>query len=176
METSDGQILTSDSLRGQIVLFALSPTACDESCANAPALLAELEAWAAEQDQATPLTIVSIMSNEVQSRSAPANQVAAATGSNGPILATGEAERVDRLLTSGFGLESPAVGESVTEQHLAFTLVDPQGVIRAEYHGATPPVDLLTHDLGTLSEEIANSSGAMRYLYEATHLFSCGVQ
>lgn len=176
LETSEGQTLTSDSLRGQIVLFALSQVGCDESCASAPTLLSEIEAWVAEQDQTTPITIVSIMSNDDRPYSTLANESVVEPGSTRTILATGESERVERLLTSGFGLESAPVDEAVSDQQLAFTLVDPLGVIRAEYHGATPPVDLLTHDLRTLTEEIAHSTGAMRYLYEATHLFSCGVQ
>jgi len=53
-----------------------------------------------------------------------------------------------------------------------FVLVDERGLIRAEYHDLTLDVDRVMRDIRLVSREAA-SQGAVRYVYEAAHLFLC---
>jgi hypothetical protein len=53
-------------------------------------------------------------------------------------------------------------------------IVDPLGIVRAEYRIAPSP-EMLTRDLEALEQEVRESRGVRRYLYEAAHLFRCYV-
>jgi hypothetical protein len=53
-------------------------------------------------------------------------------------------------------------------------IVDPTGIVRAEYRVAPQP-STLAADITALEREIRESRGLRRYLYEAAHLFTCNV-
>jgi hypothetical protein len=51
--------------------------------------------------------------------------------------------------------------------------VDSAGLIRAQYRTATPALATLQRDIELVASEAHNSQGALRYAYEAAHLFLC---
>ena len=51
-------------------------------------------------------------------------------------------------------------------------LVDSKGIMRARYDAAALSQTKMLRDIGMIGEELA-STGAMRQVYEASHIFLC---
>lgn len=101
---------------------------------------------------------------------------------------TGDSAHIKEVIGGGFGVyfekvAQPAAGAGGHASHSdtggydfihanRFVLVDERGLIRAEYHDMALNLDLVMRDIRLVSREGA-SQGAVRYVYEAAHLFLC---
>lgn len=168
---SAGRQVTSEDLRGAIVVYSFVGAACDASCQQVLRVLKELEKETAVGGAAT-VRLVTIVTEELSPRELEA--LAAEVGSSsGNWLILGGDERATRLAREAFGVPVVRMPSGSTRVEPYLVLVDPVGMVRAEYRAPLPSADVLREDLTVLEDEIANSRGAMRYFYEGMHLFTC---
>jgi protein SCO1/2 len=88
-------------------------------------------------------------------------------------VVTGTPERVKWVVGGGFGLYYDWRDDGTIKLDPGTMLVDGAGILRAEYRTAAPDVETILRDITLLLEEAENNEGALRYAYEAAHLFSC---
>jgi protein SCO1/2 len=77
------------------------------------------------------------------------------------------------LVGGGLGVyytEPDATGKLYAERRTF--LVDPVGTIRTSYPADGPPLAIALRDVDLIAREMG-SQGAMRLVYEASHLFVC---
>jgi len=168
---SAGRRVTSEDLRGTVVVYSFIGATCDVSCQELLSLLRELKgettaAWAA------PVRLVTIVTEEVSEGELEA-LAAEAGGATGNWLILGGDEQAARSVREAFRVPTVRVPSGSTRVEPYLVLVDPTGIVRAEYRAPLPPADVLRNDLAALENEIVNSLGAMRYFYEGMHLFTC---
>ncbi len=175
---ADGSPLTSEDLRGSIVLYHFTHLSCGADCDSATETLAEVTARADSIDLAgAPFEVVTVsfdpahdtpeaMTARLQELGAPPNWHLA-TQQNTDLLRT--------VIGSGFETwyEERADGSFAFDP--VFVLVDGWGVIRGEYRYQVlvDDVDRIARHIDVLGQELRNSDGAATLAYEAAHLFLC---
>ncbi len=171
-----GNLLTSEDLRGHIVLYHFSYASCTARCKPSNAALqtlqAQLDGLAA--DMPTPVEITTISFDERDDAAALARYADAlgARGSRWHLL-HGEARRLKQIIGGGFRTYYSREADNSFTFDPVFVLVDGWGIQRAVYRTAAPPLDILQRDINLLIQEAEHSKGATRYAYEAAHLFLC---
>jgi protein SCO1/2 len=175
----DGAPLTSETLRGQFVLYSFTYTNCPAPCYNSSETIKEIQSRLGEVDLGgIPVSFVTISIDperdtpEVlnaygKSIGADFDQWKFATTTNKALLKT--------IVGSGFETYYEDKGDGNFALDPGFVLVDGWGIIRAEYRYATEVSDaerILRH-LGVLADEVQNSTGSGKLAYEAAHLFLC---
>jgi protein SCO1/2 len=160
-----GRPVTSESLRGRMVLFSFADESCTGACAAQQAAVRELSRRLADQPAAPPIAFVTVRIDGATTNAPPAPALSA--GREWHVL-TSDAAALKRMAGAGFGVYYDAA-----TLEPALVLVDGWGIRRAEYRAPQPDVDALEHDLGLLLSEARNSTGIARYAYEAAHLFLC---
>jgi protein SCO1/2 len=89
------------------------------------------------------------------------------------VFLSGEETRTKFAVGGGFRVyydDNTSTGMRFTPRYV---LVDPSGIIRAEYGTAALNLETLQRDVDLLAQEMRNSGGIGRYGYEAAHLFVC---
>ncbi|MCX2726453.1 SCO family protein [Thermomicrobium sp. 4228-Ro] len=165
-----GNRVSSDDLRGQIVLVTFGPVRCDERCTEWSSRLAEALAGDTSGRSMRAIWIVTEPSDAT--RLATLQRELATSGFPWLVLGTSD-ERELELVLAGFRVPRQ-VSQHGTTVDPVLVVVDPVGIVRAEYRTA-PTATVLQGDLAALAQEIRNSRGARRYLYEAAHLFTCNL-
>ena len=170
--------LTSEDLRGTIVLYSFGYTNCGEACDVVNATVAGVAARQDEFDlDDTELRFVTVSFDP--ERDTPEQMAAYATsiGADGAewTVATPAPDLTKAIVGAGFRTwyEPRDGGEFAFDPTLV--LVDGWGVVRGEYRYQTiaSDVDKLVHHIDLLGEEIRNSHGAASFAYEAAHYFLC---
>ncbi|GBD17903.1 hypothetical protein HRbin27_00390 [bacterium HR27] len=167
---ANGNRVSSDDLRGQIVLVTFGPARCDERCAAWSSRLAEALTGDTVGSSTRAIWIVTEPSDTT--RLVTLQRELAASGVPWRVLGTSD-ERELELVLAGFRVPRQ-VSEHGTAVDPVLVVVDPVGIVRAEYR-TVPIATVLQGDLTALVQEIRNSRGARRYLYEAAHLFTCNL-
>jgi protein SCO1/2 len=162
---STGRPISSESLRGRVVLFSFANERCAAACAAHQAATRELVLRMSAQPSEPPIAFVTVRVDGRVADAAPPPTLSA--GREWHVL-TGDAAALKRVAGAGFGVYYDA--EKIEP---ALVLVDGWGIRRAEYRMPQPSVDVIERDLGLLLNEIRNSTGMARYAYEAAHLFLC---
>lgn len=175
----DGRPLTSETLRGQFVLFTFMYTHCPTPCYNINETMQEVQDRLNEvQLDGIPVSFVTIsidperdtpevLNAYATSFGADLNQWKFATTTNKSMLKT--------IIGSGFETYYEEKGDGSFTFDPAFVLVDGWGIVRAEYRYTTEVshADRILRHLGVLAEEVRNSKGTTKLAYEAAHLFLC---
>lgn len=172
----DGQPLTSESLRGQIVLYHFTYTGCQPPCPQTLPLLRELRARLdALGNAAPPVVLVTISFDPERDRPEVLRATAAALGADpaGWRFATAEPSRIRSVVGGGFHTYFAPTANGGFTFDPVFVLVDGWGIVRAEYRMGIPRVETLLRDITLVREEVVRSTGVARYAYEAAHLFAC---
>lgn len=171
-----GLPINSSDLLGRQVVMNFTYTACGEDCAAQRAgLIALREALRADGRLGSQVVFLTISIDPARD-TPPALQTYAAQLGASPetwLFATGAADELKALIGGDLGIyyEQPdAAGAIKHEQNVL--LVDSNGVLRARYEGAALNQAKMLRDIGMVSEELA-STGAMRQVYEASHIFLC---
>jgi protein SCO1/2 len=169
----DGRPLTSEDLRGSVVLYSFI-AGCQPPCAPVAPLLHQLQARLADLGTAGPP--VRLVTIAVDPAATPDLRATAAMLGADPArwtLASGEPARLKQIVGTGFGVfYGPAAGGAVAVDP-ALVLVDGWGLVRADYRAPLPPADQVLRDLRLVTDEARQSTGLARYAYEAAHLFAC---
>lgn len=174
-----GERLTSEDLRGQIVLYNFTYTRCPPPCGGLNGTLQEIMARVDAANAARiPFTVVTISLDPAHDTPAQLAVHAQAAGADPArwIFATNpDEELLKQVVGGGFEVFYRPDSAGMVDYEPAFVLVDGWGVIRGEYHYQTlsPDAERIVRHVNVLFDEIENSVGAARYAYEAAHLFLC---
>jgi len=173
-----GAQVTSEDLRGSVVLYTFTYAGCEDPCpAPEPTM-------AAIRDQVDTLDMGDSDLRFVTISFDPANDTpevlaarAETMGADGDewIYATGAEDLMKPIIGSGFKTYFEPRDDGSFAFDPALILVDGWGVVRGEYRYQTrsPDSERVLNHIGILGEEIRNSHGAAGLAYEAAHFFLC---
>ncbi|RPI20882.1 MAG: SCO family protein [Actinobacteria bacterium] len=173
-----GETVTSEDLRGRIVLYTFTYTNCDEPCPSAEDTMAGVLERLDEVDLGdTPVELITLSfdpGRDTADRLAARAELLGADGERWR-YATSAPERIRDIVGSGFRTYFEDRGDGTFAFDPTLVLVDGWGVVRGEYRyqTLTSDVDKILHHLEVLGEEIRNSHGAASLAYEAAHFFLC---
>ncbi len=177
LTSHDNLPLTSEDARGAITLYNFTYTHCaapdcPETGSAAGAIHNRLHTI---PTQGIPVRMVTISFDP--ERDTPevmrawANDHGAHVGHW--VVATGDPVQLKNVIGGGFRTYYEQQPDGSFRFDPAWVLVDGNGIIRARYKTAQLDPEIFARDVGLLTREIANSSGAGRLAYEAAHLFLC---
>jgi protein SCO1 len=171
-----GERLTSEDLRGRIVLYNFTYTGCTTPCPQTSQSLQAAQARLSQMETAgLSVDLVTISfdpANDTPEQLAAYAAALQADLSNWHFV-SGDAVRLKQIIGGGFGLYYAARPDATFEFDPTFVLVDGTGIVRARYRGVTLNLNTLQRDIELIAQEAQNSHGAMRLAYEAAHLFLC---
>ena len=172
----NGNQLTSEDLRGKFALYNFTYTRCTAPCPQSTATMRKVQEMASQIDTGgIPLELVTISFDPAhdtpETLAAYATQVGADTSRWH--FVTGTADRLKDVIGRGYSVYyAPDANDGFTFDP-AFVLVDGNGIMRAKYATATPDLDAVIRDIKLVVDEVQNSTGAGKLVYEAAHLFLC---
>lgn len=172
----DGARLTNEDMRGKMVLYNLTYTACESPCPQTTAVMHDIYERLPElKSNGVPIELVTISVNPDQDTSAVLGAYAADLGVDTSRwhFVTGPVDRLKWVVGSGFRVYFDRKEDGRVVFDPAFMLVDGMGILRAEYRTDDPGVDRVLSDMQLVLDEIEKSTGANKVAYEAAHLFMC---
>ena len=170
--------LTSEDVRGDIVLYNFGYSGCGDDCAEMNQTMVEIQGRLDEADVGeTDVRFITI-SFDSETDTPPVLQEYADTLDANPenwSFATGEPDHITNVVKAGFEAYYEEQDDGSFTFDPVFVLVDGWGVIRGEYRYQTNASDTnkILHHLDILGEEIRNANGAATLAYEAAHFFLC---
>jgi protein SCO1/2 len=172
----DGNRLTSEDLRGSLVVYSFTYTRCVAPCPDTTAALADLQNALADVDTGgIPLRFVTISVDP--DHDTPAQLAAFAARYRADTsrwhFVTGAPDQLKNVIGAGFRAYYTQRPDGTFTVDPVFALVDGWGILRATYRTATPDPAILQRDVRLVVQEANNSEGVNRYAYEAAHLFLC---
>jgi protein SCO1 len=175
----NGDPFTSDTARGQVVLYGFAYGNCGEQCDSVRETMAEVAARVGSEVDlgGTRLRLVTVSMDPVgDADRLPA--LAAEWGADGDTwrwVTDEDAQMLRTVLTSGFELYHRQLADGTFAFDSQFVLVDGWGVVRGEYKYSTlaDDADKIVRHIGLLGEELRNSNGVVSVAYEAAHIFMC---
>ena len=173
-----GHSLTSEDVRGDIVLYNFGYTSCGDTCDEMNQTMRQIQSRIDEADVGdTAVRLVTISFDPESDDPAALAEYGSQVGADGEqwAFATAEPDHLANVVKAGFQAwyERKDDGSFIFDP--AFVLVDGWGVIRGEYRYQTnaSDTDKILHHLDILGEEIRNAHGAAGLAYEAAHFFLC---
>lgn len=172
-----GARLSSEELRGSIVLYSFTYAGCAEECAAHDAVLRAVRERLDMLDTGgVPVRLVSISFDAARGTPAALAAAAAARGADGErwrFAGSTDAARLKAVVGGGFRVYYEPQPDGRYRFDPALVLVDGWGLVRAEHRVGLPAPDALLAQLALLGAEIRASTGVARLAYEAAHLFAC---
>ncbi|WP_423225161.1 SCO family protein [Candidatus Amarolinea aalborgensis] len=171
-----GAALTSEDLRGQLVLYNITYTGCQAPCPQTAATLrAVQQRLGAANTQSIPVKLVTISFDPDHDSQAVLAAYADRERADPAVwrVATGDPAALKVAIGDGFSLYYAPQADGSFSFDPAFFLVDGWGILRAEYRTAEPGIDRIMRDMALIASEVQNSTGAGKVAYEAAHLFLC---
>jgi protein SCO1 len=168
--------INSSELLGRMVIMNFTYTSCGEACAAQRAgLVALREALLANGLLGSEVIFLTVSIDPTRDTPAALQTYAAQLGADPGAwrFATGSPDELKALIGGELGIyyaQPDAAGLIKHEQNVL--LVDSNGLLRARYDGEALSQARMLRDIGMVSEEQA-STGAMRQVYEASHIFLC---
>lgn len=172
----DGRRLTSEDMRGRLVIYNFTYTGCGEGCPQTSAVMQQLQAALADVDtDDIPVQFVTISFDPEVDTPAQLRAYADALGADTArwSFATGDPTLLKYVIGGGFRTYYNREDNGSFTFDPVFALVDGWGILRATYRTASPDPAILRRDLGLIVQEARNRDGVNRYAYEAAHLFMC---
>lgn len=174
----DGQRLTSEDLRGKVVVYNFLYTGCGSACDAMNQTMQDVQRRLSEFDLgAMPVEFVTISFDP--EHDTPEQLKAYARSLNADParwhFVTGDKARVKQVIGTGFEAFYTPDEQGGFQFDPKFVLVDGLGIIRSEYRYQveTPDADRILRHLTVLAEEIKKATGVNKLVYEAAHLFLC---
>jgi protein SCO1 len=171
-----GARLTSEDLRGAIVLYTFASSGCGEACEAVHRTMREVRDRLREIDTGgVPVRLVTVTLDPAHDTPATLADRAAALGVDGEVwrYATGDGATIKQVVGGGFEVFYQPRPEGGVRFDPTFVLVDGWGIMRARHRVGMPAAETLADQIRLLGSEIRASTGVARYAYEAAHLFSC---
>lgn len=178
----DGQPLTSEDLRGKVVVYTFLYTRCTSArCAELVTTLQEVRQRLTEAELGeVPLVFVTFSFDPEHDTPAALQAMAEKVGAAPPQwywVTLPDESLLKTVLGGGFNLYYQRQPNGSFAFDPLIVLVDGWGIVRGEYRYRTqvPTAERLLRHLRALGSEIRNSRGTARLAYEAAHLFLCYV-
>jgi protein SCO1 len=174
-----GQPLTSETLRGQFVLYSFTYSNCPTPCFNTNETIKEIQSRLDEVElNGIPVSFVTISIDPDRDTPEVLNAYGTALGADfdqWKFATTSNKALLKTIIGSGFETYYEDKGEGNFALDPGFVLVDGWGIIRSEYRYVTEvsDADRILRHLGVLAAEVQNSTGSAKLAYEAAHLFLC---
>lgn len=170
--------LTSEDVRGDIVLYNFGYSGCGEDCATMNQTMLEIQGRLDEADVGdTDVRFVTISFDAATDTPTELQDYADRLDANTDqwSFASGEPDHIANVVKAGFEAYYEERDDGSFTFDPVFVLVDGWGVIRGEYRYQTNASDAnkIIHHLDILGEEIRNANGAATLAYEAAHFFLC---
>jgi protein SCO1/2 len=172
---ASGQRLTSDDLKGSIVLYTFTYSACGDRCAEQTRFMRETQERLAEVESGgMPVRLVTVSFDPERDSPSALRDAAAKAGADPRVwsFATGESTSLKALIGGGFNVYYEPGEEGDFSFETVYVLVDPLGIKRVVYRYQTPAHESVIRDVEGLARE-ARAEGMAHLAYEAAHLFSC---
>ncbi len=174
----DGQRLTSEDLRGNVVLYNFFYTGCGEDCAAMNATMQQVQRQVDEVTQgALPVQFVTISFDPAHDTPEALAAYADSLGADPARwrFATGDPARIKEIIGGGFEAYYAPDGQGGFQFDPTFVLVDGWGIIRGKYRYQVqvPDSQRILRHIGVLAEEVQKATGPNKLIYEAAHLFLC---
>jgi protein SCO1/2 len=172
-----GEQVTSEDLRGSVVLYTFSYAGCPEPCAAPEPTIAAIRDRIGEVDLGETDVRFVTLSFDASDTPADLTSRAMAMGADGEewFYATAAQNRLKPIIGSGFKTYFEQTDNGSFKFDPALILVDGWGVVRGEYRYQTLASDterILNH-IDILGEEVRNAHGPAGLAYEAAHFFLC---
>jgi protein SCO1/2 len=180
----DGRWFSDSDAQGQIILMHFTYTRCAEQCALMTERLRDVRDQMRSSGQlGNRVQFVTVSFDPDYDTPAILRRYAAAMEADTSSwhVLTGDPSEIKNLVGGGFGVYYKQQAEANTTRDVAralFThdqrvaLIDGQRLLRAEYDAESFESWRVLRDIGLIQRE-SSSSGAMRSVYEAAHLFVC---
>ncbi|MDI3341241.1 MAG: SCO family protein [Sphaerobacter sp.] len=175
----EGQRLTSEDLRGKIVLYDFTYLSCPSPCARTTEVMRQVQERLAREPAAEPEVRLITISFDPERDSPAALRAAAEAAGADPArwrFATGAPELMKLIVGAGFNVFYERNPDGSFRFDPTLVLVDGWGIVRAEYRVGPPPAEQIVNDIRLVANEARRSRGPARLAYEATHLFVCNVR
>ena len=173
-----GQWFSSESVRGDVVLYSLGYAGCGERCEGSEATIREVRDRLEEVDLGDVDMKFVTLSLDPDDTPAALAAHAAEVGADGDVwrLAMGSENHMANVVRAGLRSWYDIDGDNGDPKFdPTLVLVDGWGVIRGEYKYQTiaSDADKIIRHLDILGEELRNATGAATIAYEAAHFFLC---
>jgi protein SCO1/2 len=174
----NGQRLTSEDMRGTVVLYNFLYTGCGAECERMNATMQEVQQRLIGMDLGgLPVEFVTISFDPANDTPEVLQRYAENLGADSSQwrFATGEEARLKQLIGGGFEAYYAPDGQGGFQFDPTFVLVDGWGIIRGKYRYQVqvPDTDRIVRHIGVLAEEVQKATGPNKLIYEAAHLFLC---
>jgi protein SCO1/2 len=174
----NGQRLTSEDLRGKVVLYNFLYTGCGAACDVMNATMEDVQRRLGEVElNGLPVQFVTISFDPERDTAEALKAYADSLGADPAQwrFVTGDAARVKQVIGTGFEAYYKPDEQGGFQFDPKFVLVDGLGIIRSEYRYQveTSDADRILRHLGVLAEEVRKATGVNKLVYEAAHLFLC---
>jgi protein SCO1/2 len=170
--------LTSEDVRGDIVLYNFGYSGCGDACEQMNDTMAAIQGRLDEVDVGdTDIRLVTISFDPAKDTPEILAEYANGLGADLEqwTFATAEPAHLENVVKAGFRSYYEDRGDGTFSFDPKFVLVDGWGVIRGEYRYQTQAsdTDKIIRHIDILGEEIRNAHGAASLAYEAAHFFLC---
>lgn len=179
MIDQNGDRLTNEALRGQIVLYNFTYTRCSETCEGMNNTVQEIINRVENIDMGgVPFTLVTISFDPEFDSPEVLNNYAASLGADltyWHFATLDDPALLKTIIGGGFEAYYEPQADGTFKFSPTFVLVDGWGIVRGQYRyeTITPNSERIARHVGVLVEEVQKSIGAARFAYEAAHLFLC---
>ena len=173
-----GANITSEDLRGSVVLYTFTYAGCPDPCPSPEPTMAGIRDRIDQVDLGeTDVRFVTISFDPARDTPARLAARAEAMGADGEqwFYATAAEDRIKPIIGSGFKTYYEARNDGSFAFDPTLVLVDGWGVVRGEYRYQTlaSDTDRILNHINILGEEVRNSHGPAGLAYEAAHFFLC---
>lgn len=172
----DGKRLTNEDLRGKLVLYNITHTACEPPCRQTSQTMKAVQDRLDELDAGSvPIEFVTISLDPENDTPPMLRAYAKSLGADLDQwhFVTGPIDRLKWIVGGGFDIYFDHKDDGTLVYDPALMLVDGLGILRAEYITGDPGADRVLRDMNLILEEVQKSAGANKVAYEAAHLFMC---
>jgi len=175
----NGERLTNEALRGQIVLYNFTYTRCSEACVGMNNTMQEVVNRVKDIDLGgVPFTLVTISFDPEFDTPEVLKNYAASLGADPAhwhFATLKDTTLLKTIIGGGFEAYYEPQSDGTFKFSPTFVLVDGWGIVRGQYRyeTLTPDSERIARHVGVLVEEVQKSIGAARFAYEAAHLFLC---
>lgn len=171
-----GKRLTNEDLRGHLVLYNFTYMNCSPPCPQTSAAMHIVQQRLPQMNtRGVPIDLVTISFDPAHDQPAQLRHYAEQVGANltNWHFVSGAPLNLKNVIGGGFGAYYQAEADGSFTFDPMFVLVDGLGIIRAKYRGSELDPAIVQRDIELVTAEARNSKGAVRFAYEAAHLFLC---
>lgn len=175
LEDQAGTRLTSEDVRGEIVVYSFTYSGNESPERRPESVLAALQEEVNRDDPSIPVRLLTISIDSERDTPAVLQAMAREAGADSARwqFARAEPSVLQNAVRQGFDVYFDRRGDGSFGFDPVFVVVDGTGIIRSRYRFGLPDHASLLDDIRSLTREAEAATGTARLAYEAAHLFSC---